>query len=175
MGMRDDTSSEVRRARDHMSSMMFSKSGRGVFAAALVALLRAAVGSSAVASSTIRLHRCGFVHARIGGRSAIYPWRLPCEQAKQTLAASDRRGVRAVSMAPGWGDGVALRLKGQWWVCTGNMGNYNCGYPYRPRRVHGGRGYSGPFTKDFSYQNCAGNNPFGCRRTTTWSQPRTFG
>ena len=53
------------------------------------------------------------------------------------------------------------------------MGYYNCGYPYRPRKVNGEQGYKGPFTEDVEYQTCSviEHSGSGCTKTVRFSQP----
>jgi hypothetical protein len=139
----------------------------------LAALVLGVVASAAIAESTrtVKLRRCGSVQATYG-RSDVYPWHISCAAARHLIVASDRRGVRTIDFGPGW-DGGAVRVDGTWWVCTGQMGFYNCGWPYRPRRVDGERGYGGPFTKDVEFQACSAAGSYGCHTTSNLVLPRT--
>ena len=138
----------------------------------LVTVLGAvALGAAAYAAKPVELDRCGYVTATYG-RSAVYPWRVSCSAARKVITASDNPRAHVIDFGPGW-DGGAVRIHGVYWVCTGQMGFYNCGYPYRPRKVNGEQGYRGPFTKDVEYQTCSAAEPAGsgCPRTVTFTQP----
>jgi hypothetical protein len=77
-----------------------------------------------------------------------------------------------IDFGPGW-DGGAIKISGHYWVCTGQMGDYNCGYPYRPTKVNGEQGYKGPFTEDVAYETCAVVDPRSskCPNTVEFTQP----
>ena len=95
---------------------------------------------------------------------------MSCAAARRVVAGSD--SPNAIAFGPGF-DGGAVRIDGRYWVCTGQMGYYNCGYPYRPRKVNGERGFKGPFTEDVGYQTCSVIEPAGsgCTRTVEFTQP----
>jgi hypothetical protein len=97
---------------------------------------------------------------------------MSCAAARNVVTASDSRHAHVIYFGPGWGGG-AVRINGSYWVCTGQMGYYNCGYPYRPRKVHGEQGYTGPFTKDVEYQTCSVivSSGSGCTKTVEFTQP----
>jgi hypothetical protein len=139
-------------------------------------LLGAALfGVSAYAASpkSAKLTRCGYANATYG-RSALYPWHMSCAAARNVVTASDSPHAHVIDFGPGWGGG-AVRIDGRYWVCTGQMGFYNCGYPYRPRKVDGEQGYKGPFTRDVEYRTCSVIMPAGsgCTNTVEFSQPQT--
>jgi len=139
-------------------------------------LLGAALfGVSAYAASPrpVEVKRCGYVKATYG-RSALYPWNMSCAAARNVVTASDSPHVHVMDFGPGW-DGGAVRINGRYWVCTGQMGSYNCGYPYRPRKVNGEQGYKGPFAKDVEYRTCSAIVPAGsgCPKAVEFSQPKS--
>jgi hypothetical protein len=139
-------------------------------------LLGAALfGVSAYAESpkAVKLTRCGYANATYG-RSALYPWHMSCGAARKVVTASDNPHAQVIGFGPGW-DGAAVRIDGRYWVCTGQMGYYNCGYPYRPLKVDGEQGYAGPFTKDVEYETCSAVMPAGsaCTKTVEFIQPRS--
>ncbi len=131
------------------------------------------LGVSAYAESpkSVKVARCGYANATYG-RSALYPWHMSCAVARNVVAASGSPHPHVIDFGPGW-DGGAVRINGHYWVCTGQMGFYNCGYPYRPRKVDGAQGYKGPFTKDVEYRTCSTIMPAGsgCPETVAFSQP----
>jgi hypothetical protein len=133
----------------------------------------ALLGAGAYAASTkpVTVKRCGYVHATYG-RSALYPWHMACATARKVVTGSDTPHAHVIDFGPGW-DGGAVRIDGRYWVCTGQMGYYNCGYPYRPWKVHGEQGYKGPFTEDVEYQTCSAIEPrgAGCGKTVGFTQP----
>ena len=133
------------------------------------------LGVSAYAESPkpVQVARCGYANAT-NGRSALYPWHMSCAAARNVVTASDSPHAHVINFGSGW-DGGAVRINGRYWVCTGQMGYYNCGYPYRPRKVAGEQGYKGPFTEDVEYRTCAATVPAGseCAQTVEFSQPRS--
>jgi hypothetical protein len=133
-----------------------------------------AVTAYAESPKVVKVTRCGYANATYG-RSALYPWHMSCGAARKVvITASDSSQADVIGFGPGW-DGEAVRINGRYWVCTGQMGYYNCGYPYRPWKVNGEQGYKGPFTKDVEYQTCSAINPAGsgCTETVEFSQPRS--
>lgn len=141
-----------------------------VLMAVLVVLL--ACAGVVRASVTVTVKRCGYVNAG-HGRNAIYPWALSCASARAVVLGADDPHNRAIHFTAPASDGGAVRINGHWWVCTGQMGYYNCGFPYRPERVHGGTAYNGPFTKDVVYEACALVDPdgSGCPVSAQLTQP----
>ncbi len=148
---------------------------RGAILVVFTLLGAALFGVSAHAASpkSVKLTRCGYAHATYG-RSALYPWHMSCAAARNVVTASDSPHAHVIDFGPGWGGG-AVRIDGRYWVCTGQMGFYNCGYPYRPRKVNGEQGYKGPFTRDVEYRTCSVIMPAGsgCTSTVEFSQPQT--
>lgn len=129
-------------------------------------------GAYAGLPKPVTIRRCGYANAT-PGRIALYPWRMSCAAARSVVAGSTSAHAHVIDFGPGW-DGGAVRVNGRSWVCTGQMGYYNCGYPYRPWKVDGEQGYRGPFTKDVEYQTCSALAPTisGCAKTVEFSQPR---
>ena len=128
----------------------------------LVTLLGAALlgaGANVDSQRPVKLKRCGYTTATYG-RSAVYPWHMSCAAAREVVKASDNPHAQVINFGAGW-DGAAVRINGHYWVCTGLMGFYNCGYPYRPRELDGSQGYKGPFTKDVEYETCSLIDPAG--------------
>lgn len=130
--------------------------------------------ATAVASSEVKVPRCGYTTVRYWGKVGVYPWHVSCAAAKRVLIASEARHVRTkVFTAVGavTDDGGAVLIDGKWWVCGGRMGSYFCGYPYRPavyRGSGGGTTFKGPFTKDIAFNACS-NGPRLCgSRDTVW-------
>lgn len=148
---------------------------RGARLTVFTLLVVALPGVKAYAESPkpVEVRRCGYANAPYG-RSALYPWHMSCATARNVVTVSTSTHAHVINFGPGWGGG-AVRINGRYWVCTGQMGYYNCGYPYRPREVDGEQGYKGPFTKDVEYQTCsaialAGS---GCTKTVEFSQPKS--
>jgi hypothetical protein len=143
----------------------------------VVALLSAALlaaGADADSAKPVTVERCGYADASYG-RSALYTWHMSCAAARKVVAGSDNRHAHVIYFGPGW-DGGAVSIAGRYWVCTGQMGYYNCGYPYRPWKLNGQQGYKGPFTKDVQYQTCsviAKANGSGCTETVSFTQPKS--
>jgi hypothetical protein len=148
---------------------------RGAGLIVLTSLCAAVLGAGAYAKSPkpVTVKRCGYTSATYG-RSALYPWHMSCAAARKVVTGSDSPHAQMIDFGPGW-DGVAVRIDGRYWVCTGQMGYYNCGYPYRPRKVDGEQGYKGPFTEDVEYQTCSAIEPAGsgCTKTFEFTQPRS--
>jgi hypothetical protein len=147
---------------------------RGIRLILLTLLGAALLGTVANADSQrpVKLKRCGYATATYG-RSALYPWHMSCAAARKVVKASSNPHARVIDFGPGW-DGAAVRINGHYWVCTGLMGSYNCGYPYRPRTLDGSEGYKGPFTKDVEFDTCSLNEPGGrCPKTTEFAQPQS--
>jgi hypothetical protein len=146
---------------------------RGAALIVLTSLGAALLGAAAFAASPehVTVKRCGYAHATYG-RSALYPWHMSCAAARKVVTGSSSPHAHVIDFGPGW-DGGAVRINGRYWVCTGQMGFYNCGYPYRPRKVDGEQGYKGPFTQDVEYQTCSAIEPSssGCTKTVEFTQP----
>lgn len=125
------------------------RGGRAAAAAlGVIALVGAGpIGTEAAAKSLHELTnaRCGYTSAEYG-RSGVYPWHMTCAAARTVIAGSDNPHAHSIDFGPGW-DGGAVRIAGSYWVCTGQMGEYNCGYPYRPYTYKGEKGYKGPLRK----------------------------
>ncbi len=139
----------------------------------LLAAVLLGVSAYAESPKPVKVTRCGYANATYG-RSALYPWHMSCAAAHKVVTASDNPHAHVINFGPGW-DGGAVRINGRYWVCTGQMGYYNCGYPYRPRKVDGEQGYKGPFTEDVEYRTCSVVAPAGsgCTKTVEFSQPRS--
>ncbi len=131
-----------------------------------VAALLGVVGGASAKPAVIK--RCGFIDAKYG-RSAIYPWHMSCSDARKVIAGSDKPQA-TIELGSGW-DGAAVKIGTRFWVCTGQMGYYNCGSPYRPRKVHGQRGYAKPFTEDVEYVTCRVAGAGSCLAVTTIPDP----
>jgi hypothetical protein len=133
----------------------------------------ALLATSAYAKSPkpVSVNRCGYVKTTYG-KSALYPWHMSCAEASKVASGSGNPHAQVIGFGPGW-DGGAVRIDGQYWVCTGQMGFYNCGYPYRPQKVKGAQGYRGPFTKDVEYQTCSLTQGSGssCPKAVGFTQP----
>ncbi len=142
---------------------------RGVRLIVITLLGVALIGAGAYAESPtpLKVARCGYTEATYG-RSALYPWHLSCAAARKVVAGADNPHAQVIGFGPGW-DGGAVRIAGRDWVCTGQMGFYNCGYPYRPVKVHGEQGYRGPFTEDVEYVTCSPSS--ACTTTVDFTQP----
>jgi hypothetical protein len=95
---------------------------------------------------------------------------MTCAQARRVIAASDDRHAATVDFGIA-GGGAAVAINGKFWVCTGQMGDYGCAYPWRPIAVDGQVGYAGPFTKQVVYETCSGPFAGGCLSTTPLTQP----
>lgn len=146
---------------------------RAVLIVAFTLLGATALGAGAYAKSPspTALKRCGYAKFTYG-RSGVYPWHMSCSAAQAVVVGSANSHARVIDFGPGW-DGGAIRINGRYWVCTGQMGDYNCGYPYRPTKVNGEQGYKGPFTQDVAYETCALVDPRGarCPSTVEFTQP----
>jgi hypothetical protein len=140
---------------------------------AILGAMLLGVSAYAASAKPLKLTRCGYATATYG-KSGLYPWQMSCGAAREVVTASSNPHAHVIDFGPGW-DGGAVRIDGKYWVCTGQMGFYNCGYPYRPRKVDGAQGYQGPFTKDVEYRTCSLGVPAGsgCPETVEFSQPRT--
>jgi hypothetical protein len=139
---------------------------------ALVAAAAALAGPARAAGSKakkITLDRCGYTDAEYG-RSAVYPFQISCSEAVNVIHASDQRRNAIYSFGPGF-DGGVVKIGGEKWVCTGQMGGYNCGYPYRPYVFHADHGYTGPFTKDVEWNTCRDVPAADCGTTAPFYQP----
>lgn len=128
-------------------------------------------GAYAKPLSPTALKRCGYAKFTYG-RSGVYPWHLSCSAAQAVVVGSANPHARVIDFGPGW-DGGAIKISGHYWVCTGQMGDYNCGYPYRPTKVNDEQGYKGPFTEDVEYETCAVVDPQSskCPNTVEFTQP----
>jgi hypothetical protein len=147
--------------------------GTRLIAVTMLGAALLAVSAYAASPRPVKLVRCGYAKATYGS-SALYPWHMSCGSARKVvITASDSSQAGVIGFGPGW-DGEAVRINGRYWVCTGQMGYYNCGYPYRPVKVDGEQGYKGPFTKDVEYETCSVIHPAGsgCAKTVEFSQPR---
>jgi hypothetical protein len=147
-----------------------STSIAGAAVAAFALLGAGAIGTEATAKQLhqITVERCGYTRAEYG-RSGVYPWHMTCAAARSVIAGSDDPHAQSIGFGPGW-DGGAVRIYGSYWVCTGQMGEYNCGYPYRPYTFKGEKGYRGPFTKDVEFLTCS-ELPSGCPAADEFVQP----
>jgi hypothetical protein len=142
----------------------------GIVALSLLGATLLGAGADANATSPTALNRCGYAHYTYG-RSGVYPWHLSCAAAKAVVVGSANPHAHVINFGPGW-DGGAIKISGHYWVCTGQMGTYNCGYPYRPATVHGELGYKGPFTKDVAYETCSVvAHSATCPTTDEFTQP----
>jgi hypothetical protein len=123
------------------------------------------------AFATVTVTRCGY--ATYGGRSAVYPWHMSCRSARQVVIDSANPHDRMIELTAPASDGAVIRIANRWWVCTGQMGYYNCGYPYRPAYRDDGTSYKGPFTEDVAFQQCDAIEPrdSGCLSKTQFAQP----
>ncbi len=128
--------------------------------------LAAAAGASA---KSIAVNRCGYTKAEYG-RSAVYPWHMTCAAAISVIKGSDGQHLKTIDFGPGW-DGGAVKIGGRFWVCTGQMGYYNCGFPYRPRTVRGEQGYAKPFTEDVEFVTCKDAAAGACAATIAIPSP----
>jgi hypothetical protein len=142
----------------------------GLVIGTLLALALIGTAASATPKSFV-LKRCGYARFTYG-RSGVYPWQMSCGAAQKVVTASANPHAKMIAFGPGE-DGAAVRIDGRYWVCTGQMGFYNCGYPYRPATVHGAAGYKGPFTEDVEYETCSVVDPSGskCPATVEFTQP----
>jgi hypothetical protein len=134
----------------------------------------------AVAASPVNVRRCGYAHSKYWGRVAVYPWRMSCRAARETLAKSESKHDRIINFTADGAytfDGGAVKIAGKWWVCGGRMGYYFCGYPYRPATAlgeGGGTTYKGPFTKEFVDEACADGSSLCKRNAQTFQPPRSY-
>ena len=147
--------------------------GTGLITVTLAGAILLGVSAYADSPKPLKVRRCGYANATYG-KSGLYPWQMSCGGAREVVIASSNPHAHVIDFGPGW-DGGAVRINGKYWVCTGQMGFYNCGYPYRPRKVDGAQGYQGPFTEDVEYRTCSLGVPAGsgCPETVEFSQPRT--
>jgi hypothetical protein len=129
----------------------------GIVALTLLGAPALGAGAQAKSPSPTALKRCGYAKFTYG-RSGVYPWHMSCSAAQAVVVGSASPHAKVIDFGPG-GEGGAIRISGHYWVCTGQMGVYNCGYPYRPAKVNGERGYKGPFTEDVLYETCAVADP----------------
>jgi hypothetical protein len=60
-------------------------------AAVAVVLASTIVVAAALASSPVKLRRCGYAHSRYWGRVAVYPWHMSCGAARRTLTQSESK------------------------------------------------------------------------------------
>jgi hypothetical protein len=159
------------RVRDAVRARSARHGGAGLIMLTLAGVALLATGADAASPQHVTVKRCGYTHATYG-RSAVYPWHMSCSAARKVVAGSDDPHAHVIDFGPGW-DGGAVRIAGRYWVCTGQMGFYNCGYPYRPEKVDGEQGYRGPFTEDVEYQTCSVIEPpgSGCAKTVEFTQP----
>ena len=159
--------------REAMRAGMLRQCGARLIVFTLLGAALLGVSAYADSPKPVKVTRCGYAEATYG-RSALYPWHMSCAAARNVVAESDSSHAHVIDFGPGWGGG-AVRIDGRYWVCTGQMGFYNCGYPYRPRKVDGEQGYKGPFTIDVEYQTCSTIVPAGsgCTKTVEFSQPQS--
>jgi len=134
----------------------------------LIGAVLLGAGAYAASSTPVTLKRCGYATATYG-RSALYPWNMSCAAARTVVKGASNPHAHVIAFGPGF-DGGAVRINGRYWVCTGQMGSYNCGFPYRPRKVNGVQGYKGPFTRDVEYVTCS-VVAAGCPGSVQFTQP----
>jgi hypothetical protein len=156
------------RASDVMRAGSLRRCGARLIVSTLLGAALFGAGAYAASPKSVTVKRCGYVNATYG-RSGLYPWQMSCSAARKVVTANSSH-AHVINFGPGW-DGAAVRIDGHYWVCTGQMGLYNCGYPYRPEKVHGEQGYKGPFTKDVEYQTCSLLEPPSCTKTVKFTQP----
>jgi len=158
-------------ARNAVRAGVLRQRGARLIVFTLLGATLLVVSAYAESPKPVEVTRCGYANATYG-RSALYPWHMSCAAASNVVAVSSNPHVHVIDFGPGW-DGGAVRINGRYWVCTGQMGVYNCGYPYRPQKVDGEQGYKGPFTKDVEYRTCSAIVPAGsgCAETVEFSQP----
>jgi hypothetical protein len=161
----------VVRLRDAVRARSSRWRGARLIAFTLLGAVLLGAGAYAASPKPVKVTRCGYANATYG-RSALYPWHMSCAAARKVFAGSDSPHAHVIDFGPGW-DGGAVRIAGRYWVCTGQMGYYNCGYPYRPRTVHGEQGYKGSFTEDVEFETCSviGPHGSGCTKTVDFYQP----
>jgi hypothetical protein len=159
------------RVRDAVRARSLRRRGARLIVLTSVGAALLGAGAYAASPKPVTVKRCGYAHATYG-RSALYPWHMSCAAARKVITEGDSPHAHIIDFGPGW-DGGAVRIEGRYWVCTGQMGYYNCGYPYRPRKVDGEQGYKGPFTKDVAYQTCSviAASGSGCTKTVKFTQP----
>lgn len=160
------------RREDTVWAMLLRRRGVSLILLTLLGAALLGAGATAKSQRPLKLKRCGYTTATYG-RSALYPWHMSCAAAREVVKASDNPHAQIINFGPGW-DGAAIRIGAHYWVCTGLMGSYECGYPYRPRKVDGSRGYRGPFTKDVKYETCSVIEPASsrCPKTVEFTQPQ---
>ena len=162
----------VMRASDGARARPLRRRGSGLIALTLLSAMVLVDGAQATSAKPVMVKRCGYTNAT-SGRSALYPWHMSCVAARKVVTGSGNHHAQVIDFGPGW-DGGAVRINGRYWVCTGQMGYYNCGYPYRPQKVKGEQGYKGPFTEDVEYQTCSVlPKGSGCATTAEFTQPRS--
>lgn len=128
---------------------------------AVISAVLVSAAAVALASSQVTVKRCGYTTLKSFKKVAVYPWQLSCAAAKNVLIGSEAPHLKTIMFTADGAatdDGYAVRLSGAWWVCGGRMGDYFCGYPYRPARVGGpggGTTFKGPFTKDVAFYACS--------------------
>jgi hypothetical protein len=161
------------RVRDAMRGRSLPRHAARLIVFTLLGAAMLGAYANADSPKPVTVKRCGYAHATYG-RSALYPWRMSCAAARKVVIGSDSPHAHVIDFGPGWGGG-AVRIDGRYWVCTGQMGYYNCGYPYRPRKVDGEQGYRGPFTEDVEYQTCSVIEPPSpaCAKTVEFTQPQS--
>ena len=134
----------------------------------------------ALASTQITVKRCGYAALK-SATVAVYPWHLSCIAAKKVLISSEARHLKTIMFTADGAatdDGYAVRISGKWWVCGGRMGDYFCGYPYRPARVGGlggGTTFEGPFSKDVAFYACSDVRGICQAKGTVWLPGATPG
>jgi hypothetical protein len=153
------------RKRDTAVTRASRRAGLLIAGVLLGVTLCAAVAYAGTAAVTVK--RCGYVKAEYGN-SGMYPWKMSCAEAKTVILGSEAKHAKVIYFSSGW-DGGAVQIAGKYWVCTGQMGLYECGYPYRPHTVKGSHGYAGPFTQDVQWITCSPQS--ACARTTKFTQP----
>ena len=126
-------------------------------------------GAQATSAKPVMVKRCGYTNAT-SGRSALYPWHMSCVAARKVVTGSGNHHAQVIDFGPGW-DGGAVRINGRYWVCTGQMGYYNCGYPYRPQKVKGSRVTKGHLLRTSSIRRarCSPRAPVVPRRSSSLS------
>jgi hypothetical protein len=95
--------------------------------AAVAVVLGVTIAAAAAgAASPANVRRCGYAHSRYWGRVAVYPWRMSCRAARETLTQSEFKHDSIFNFtadgAYTFDGGAAVKIAGRWWVCGGRMG-----------------------------------------------------
>jgi hypothetical protein len=153
----------------------------GVRCAALAVFLGVTiVAATALATTPVKIPRCGYAHSKNWGRVAVYPWHMSCRAARATLTQSESRHDSTMNFTADGADTFdagAVKIAGRWWVCGGRMGYYFCGYPYRPATAPGAGGgttYKGPFTEEFIDEACEDSSSLCMPQEQIFQPPRSY-